>query len=102
MGRGLFGAPPPPEGTVIPDWILEAIHQLYDKLLTQCGMASAILALLVIIQAIQQARTRSGWDKDRQGLLKMIAAQQTSFENLALSRIKLGEMREQVEMGSDD
>jgi len=70
------------------NWIIpivaraQSVSDLPDKVLSQCGIASALLVAAVIYLATNNARTRSAWEEDR----KMMAA---SYDKLAVSHAKL-------------
>lgn len=60
----------------------QGVGDIPDKLMSQCGIASALLVAAVIYLAASNAKTRSAWEEDR----KMMAA---SYEKLAVSNAKL-------------
>lgn len=60
----------------------QGVSDIPDKLMSQCGIASALLVAAVIYLAASNAKTRSAWEEDR----KMMAS---SYEKLAVSNAKL-------------
>lgn len=62
---------------------------LSERLLSQCGLVTAVLFAGIVWLALQLAKTRAGWETDRSGMLKMYDTQNTAYENLATSHAKL-------------
>lgn len=60
----------------------QGVSDIPDKLMSQCGIASALLVAAVIYLAASNAKTRSAWEEDR----KLMAS---SYEKLAVSNAKL-------------
>lgn len=60
----------------------DGIGDLPEKLLSQCGIASALLVAAVIYLAASNAKTRTAWEEDR----KLMAS---AYEKLAVSNAKL-------------
>lgn len=63
----------------------ELLHELPEKILSQCGLVSALLMAAVVWLAVQLARTRAAWED----VMKIVAVQNTTHENVARSRAKL-------------
>lgn len=60
----------------------QSVSDLPEKVLSQCGIASALLVAAVIYLAASNAKTRSAWEEDR----RLMAG---SYEKLAISSAKL-------------
>lgn len=67
----------------------DILTEIPEKIFSQCGLVSALLAFAVIWLAIQLAKTRVGWETDRAGMMQVIRSQNTSYENLVISHSKL-------------
>jgi hypothetical protein len=76
------------------------LGDLPAKVLSQCGLVSALLVVAVAWLAMQLAKTRAAWETDRaaieklreadrQGMLKLLEASNEAYENLAVSHAKL-------------
>lgn len=74
---------------MIPKEVLaESFSELPDKILSQCGLVSALLVAAVIWLATQLAKTRAAWEADRIGMKTVIGDLNTSYNNLAVSQAK--------------
>lgn len=68
--------------------VADAIGELPDRILSQCGLVSGLLVAAVIWLAVQLAKTRAAWETDRQGMKDVIEDLNTSYNNLAVSHAK--------------
>jgi len=60
----------------------DSLSDLPEKVLSQCGIASALMVAAIIYLAASNAKTRSAWEEDR----RVMAA---SYDKLAVSHAKL-------------
>ena len=67
----------------------KSLETLFEHILSECGIVSTLLFVFVVYLAVQLAKTRGAWESDRAGMMKIIAAHQSSWENLAGSHSKL-------------
>jgi hypothetical protein len=71
---------------------MEAVPGLTDlpaKLLSQCGIVTAVLVIGIVWLALQLAKTRASWETDRAGMMKMFQEQNAAFDKIAISHAKL-------------
>lgn len=66
----------------------DAISDIPDKILSQCGLVSGLLVAAVIWLAVQNAKTRAAWEADRAGMREIIEDFTQSYNNLAVSHAK--------------
>lgn len=64
-------------------------EELSEKILSQCGLATAILVAGIVWLAMQNAKTRQAWETDRSELIKIIVNQNSSNQNLTVAKEKL-------------
>jgi hypothetical protein len=69
--------------------LIPGLSDLPAKLLSQCGLVSAVLIVAVVWLALQLAKARDGWEKDRAGMLKMMAEQNSAYDKIAISHAKI-------------
>ena len=79
---------------------IPGLGDLPAKILSQCGLVSALLVAAVSWLAWQLAKTRAAWeadrsemtklrDADRVAMLKLLESGNDAYENLAVSHAKL-------------
>lgn len=66
----------------------DSISDIPDRVLSQCGLVSGLLASAVVWLAVQNAKTRAAWETDRSALTNIIEDLNTSYNNLAVSHAK--------------
>lgn len=67
----------------------DLLSEIPEKILSQCGLVSALLVIAVIWLTIQLAKTRASWEQDRSEMMDIARLQNESFDNLVVSNAKL-------------
>lgn len=81
------------------------LESLPEKLLSQCGIVTAVLVVAIIWLTIQLAKANAGREADRTNMIKLFNEQVASYEKLAVSGAKVEGLLialRQSGMGNDD
>lgn len=72
-------------------WIANAdvFADLPEKILSQCGLVTGLLVAALVWTTRQLAKERADREAERAQLMQVIRAQNTSYDNLAVSHAKL-------------
>jgi hypothetical protein len=65
------------------------ITGLPEKILSQCGLLTAVFAAGTFYFATGQAKARTQWLDDRKGMMTIIRAQDDNFNKLSVAHAKL-------------
>lgn len=68
---------------------IPGLSDLPARLLSQCGLVTAVLVIGIVWLAVQLAKTRAGWETDRAGMMKLYAEQNAAYDKIAASHNKL-------------
>jgi hypothetical protein len=81
---------------------IPGLAEIPAKLLSQCGIVTAILVIGIVWLALQLAKTRADWEKDRAGMMKMYAELISAGEKTSVSLGTIQGMLIAVQRGAGD
>lgn len=67
-----------------------SLDGLTDKILSECGAVSGVLCAGIGYLAIQNAKSRAGWEKDRSDMMQVNSSLSTALGSLSVAH---GELR---------